>query len=368
MTNYLFVRTLPRVLHSLALVAAFFSLSGLAMAEKTHQGFIDPLDAPAITDAAAFRKPMMAITREGNRLLAVGVRGVIVLSEDAGRTWRQIGAPVQSDLTAVRFSSPQHGWAVGHDGVILASSDAGNTWTRQLDGRMAARQFSAHYRALVDAGRKDLQPFLAEVERNHQRGPTLPYLDVVFDDDLHGFAVGSFGMVAFTQDGGKNWLPGLEKVDNPDLLSLYCARKIGPDLFLAGERGMVYRFDRQRGVFARLPTGYAGSLFGITGNERVLVAYGLRGTVAVSRNGGASWQVSALPVPAAVVGADMLADGRVILASINGMLWVGSADASDFQPLPMEYGAAAMAVASIAPDTVVVGGLRGVVVQQVPRP
>lgn len=356
------------MLRSLMLLPALLALAHAAPAAAAGNGFVDPLDAPAAADAAAFRKPMMGTARVGKRLVAVGMRGAIVLSEDEGRSWRQIAAPVQSDLTAVTFSGAQRGWAVGHDGVILVSADGGLSWTRQLDGRMAARQFSAHYRALVDAGRPEVQPLLKEVERNYQRGPVLPFLDVVFDDERRGFAVGSFGMVAFTEDGGRTWLPGLEKVDNPELLSLYAARKIGQEVFLAGEKGLVYRLDRSRGVFTRLPTGYAGSLFGIAGNERVLVAYGLRGTVAVSTDAGTSWTVSALPVPAAVVGADLLADGRVVLAGINGMLWVGTAGATDFKPLAAEYAAPATTVVAVAPGKVVVGGLRGVVVQQVPRP
>lgn len=348
------------------MAVALVCVMGSALADTNSRGYVDPLDAPSVLDASIARKPMMGLAHAGARVVAVGMRGAIVLSDDSGRTWRQSGAPVQSDLTAVTFSNAQQGWAVGHDGVILGTTDGGNTWTRQLDGRMAIKQFSEHYQAQVAAGRADLQKMLTEVERNAQRGPALPYLDVVFDDDKHGYAVGQFGMLVETKDGGRTWLPGLELAENPELLTFYAARKIGRDIYLAGERGMVYRLDRNRGIFVRIATGYSGSLFGIVGNESVLVAYGLRGTLAVSRDGGVSWTVSSLPVPAAVVGADVLQDGRVILASITGHLWLGSVEGSGFTPLPMEYAAPATSVISVASGTVVVSGLRGVVTQVVP--
>jgi len=366
MTNIPLAARPISILRCLMAVATFVLASGVALADSSAPAFVDPLDAPAVADQAAFRKPMMAVAHAGNRLVAVGMRGAIVLSDDGGKAWRQSMTPVQSDLTAVTFATAQRGWAVGHDGVILSTTDGGGTWTRQFDGRMAAQRFPAHYRALQAAGHGGLDKLLKEVERNYQAGPVLPFLDVVFDDARQGYAVGPFGMVAWTQDGGKTWLPGLERVQNPDLLSLYAARKIDGQLYLAGERGMVYRLDRARGVFVRLPTGYNGSLFGIVGNEHVLVAYGLRGTVAVSRNGGVSWTVSALPVPAAVVGADILKDGRVALIGITGHVWLGNARGSDFAPLPMEYAAPATSVLSVTPDSLIVGGLRGVVVQAVP--
>ena len=341
------------------------------LADTGPRGFVDPLDAPSALVAGAQTKPMMAVARAGERLLAAGMRGVIVYSDDRGETWQQAASPVQSDLTALAFVDARLGWAVGHDGVILASADGGKTWTRQLDGRIAAGQFADHYRARVQAGQPGADKLLREIERNYQRGPTLPFLDVAFDDAQRGFAVGPFGMIAATEDGGKTWQPWLERVDNPGLLSLYAARRIGRELYLAGERGMVYRLDRAKGVFMRMATGYAGSLFGIVGNDRVLVAYGLRGNVAISTDAGASWAVKSLPVPLGLTGAAVLNDGRVVLGSIAGMLWLADAQGAAFQPVASDYSAPVAALQALGADRVAVAGLRGVVVQRVmsaPRP
>ena len=99
--------------------------------------FQDPLDAAAPSTRFTATTHLTAIARAGNRLVSVGVRGLIVLSDDEGKTWRQAPAPVSSDLVSVRFVTPSRGWACGHDGVILATSDGGEHWVKQLDGRMA---------------------------------------------------------------------------------------------------------------------------------------------------------------------------------------------------------------------------------------
>ena len=68
--------------------------------------------------------------RPGARIVAVGERGVILLSDDAGAHWRPAStAPDHaSTLTQVRFITPTLGIAVGHDGRIVRSDDAGLHW------------------------------------------------------------------------------------------------------------------------------------------------------------------------------------------------------------------------------------------------
>src|SRR6478736_739740 len=95
----------------------------------------DVLDVPAARSPLAPRTLLNGLARSGDRLIAVGQRGHVLYSDDAGANWQQAEVPVSSDLVAVSFPSASSGWAVGHDGVILHTNDAGVTWSRQLDGR-----------------------------------------------------------------------------------------------------------------------------------------------------------------------------------------------------------------------------------------
>ena len=104
---------------------------GSASAAQANDAFDDPLDSPAAKVQAVAANPSMAVVAVGRRLLAVGMRGLISFSDDGGKSWRQAQVPLQSDLTAAYFATPNIGWAVGHDGVILRSDDAGASWQRQ---------------------------------------------------------------------------------------------------------------------------------------------------------------------------------------------------------------------------------------------
>ena len=77
----------------------------------------------------ADRSMMLAVARAGDRLVTVGERGRVLLSDDSGKTWRQAeSVPVSVTLTAVTFADARSGWATGHAGVVLHTVDAGNTY------------------------------------------------------------------------------------------------------------------------------------------------------------------------------------------------------------------------------------------------
>jgi len=76
---------------------------------------------------------MLSATRAGDRLVAVGDHGVVLLSDDDGKNFRQAHAvPTRATLTGVTFIDAREGWACGHWGVVLHTTDGG-------DGEIVAR-------------------------------------------------------------------------------------------------------------------------------------------------------------------------------------------------------------------------------------
>jgi len=67
----------------------------------------EALEKPALQTPRAQKAAMLAIARAGNRLVAAGERGIVLLSDDGGATWRQASVPVQVTLTTMRFVDPQ---------------------------------------------------------------------------------------------------------------------------------------------------------------------------------------------------------------------------------------------------------------------
>lgn len=317
----------------------------------------DVLDTPAQKSALATRAPLTALARAGQRVVAVGQRGHVLLSDDAGKSWQQAEVPVSADLVAVHFPTATAGWAVGHDGVVLHSADAGKTWTRQLDGRGLGDVLVAHY---TRSSTGDSDKWLAEARRFATQGAENPFLDVWFDDARNGTIVGAFGLVLRTADGGKSWEPLLHAADNPKALHLYAVRRIGADLFIAGEQGTALKLDPKSGRFSALHLPYKGTLFGLVGKEGVVLAHGLRGNVVRSADGGGHWTSVATGVGVGLTASTLDERGRLIIVSQAGHVLVSRDDGASFAPAKVERPFPAAAVVGGGAGTLIVAGPRGV--------
>lgn len=297
--------------------------------------FQDPLDTPARVERFAATSHLGAVARSGARLVAVGVRGLIVLSDDNGQTWRQAPSPVSSDLVAVRFVSARQGWASGHDGVILATFDGGEHWVKQLDGRMAADLLKAHFSALAADGNALAARHLKDITLNYQSGPAVPMLGLYFENERTGWAVGSFGTILGTTDGGKTWVSWIEKVENDRMLHYNAIAEVGGDVYLASEQGMLFKLDRSRQRFTPVTTGYNGSFLGVVGARGYIIAYGLGGSAFRSRDNGASWQRLSTGLHGSLTSACVLDDGRLLFVSQDGHLIVSRDEGDTFQSIPL---------------------------------
>lgn len=258
-------------------------------------------DAPPIRPRPAEIQPLASqsllldVVNTGQRLVAVGDRGHILVSAD-GNVWAQVEVPVRSALTAVQFAEDgQTGWAVGHDAVIVHTDDGGASWS--------------------------LQNFEPELES--------PFLDLLVLDADSAIVVGTYGKMRRTDDGGETWNP----VDAPEVLEdefhLNSITRLGDgSLFIAGEMGLLAVSSDQGRTWTRLPSPYESSYFGAlgTGGAGVMV-YGLRGTLytnddPVNQPEAEAWQEIASDNEATMFGGARLDDGRAVLVGLNGVITI----------------------------------------------
>lgn len=282
--------------------------------------YVDVLDLPAKPSALAKRSPLLDLARAGSRLVAVGQRGHILYSDDEGQRWQQAEVPVSSDLTAVAFPTAKQGWAVGGDGVVLHSQDGGASWQKQLDGRQIGELVRAFYAAKAQA-EPDNEQWAALVEEGQrlvEEGADKPLLDVWFQDDKVGYVVGVFNLILRTEDGGQHWTPMQDRTDNPDGLHLNAINSTGEGLYLAGEQGLLRKWDEAAQRFVALPTPYEGSYFGLIGRPGELLVYGLRGHVYRSTDGGENWTRLRSQVPISISAAVQDAEGHFRLFTQAG--------------------------------------------------
>lgn len=325
------------------------------------QGFVDVLDSPAQPSSLAKHSQLVGLASAGERLVAVGQRGHILYSDDRGQHWQQASVPVSSDLVAVHFPSASHGWAVGHDGVVLHSADGGASWQRQFDGRQVGPVMLNHYRELVRAAPDDqsLAALVHEAERMTAEGADKPFLDVWFENERKGYIVGAFNLIFRTEDGGRSWTPWMERTENPSALNLYAIRPAGGELLIAGEQGLLLRFDRASGRFVPTPTPYAGSFFGILGTPDVALVFGLRGNVFRSVDAGASWSQVETGLPVSITSGTRLADGRLALLSQAGHLLISHDNGASFQLQSQPAMTPVAAAQAAANNALVLVGTRG---------
>ncbi len=321
----------------------------------------DLLAQPAQANVRAASSLQLAVSRAGTRLVSVGERGLILLSDDDGRSWRQARqVPVSVALTQVQFVSDTLGWAVGHSGVVLHSADGGETWQRQLDGVTAAKIVADNARALAAAGSDTAARHLREAEGLVQDGADKPFLGVFFADARQGWVVGAYGLALATRDGGQSWQSLMDRVPNPGGKHLYAVTHEAGRLLLAGEQGTLIRSTDGGASFQRLTTPYAGTYFGaleVAGGA--LLAYGLRGNVWRSADGGASWNRIELAQPVTLSAGLRLADGSLLLADESGRLLRGDAAANRFTPLATALPTGLTGMVQAADGALIVSGARG---------
>jgi photosystem II stability/assembly factor-like uncharacterized protein len=308
------------------------ALAALA-ACPAEAGFKGVLNTPAMPTHLAAQRPLNAVVANGSRLIAAGQRGHIIYSDDNASSWRQASVPVSSDLTAVFFSSDRSGWAVGHDGVVLHTEDAGKTWKLQLDGNRVSALIKDYYGKKAQAGDAQAVALLPEIERSFSTGADKPFLDVWFANDKEGFIVGAFNLILRTGDGGETWEPWFDRIDNPKRLHLYSIRGQGERVYVAGEQGLVARLDAGSQRFETIPSPYTGSFFGILPMDGGAVVFGMRGNAFRIDEKGANWQKLETGVGGGLTGAANLGGGRLALVSTAGDVLVGSASTGRFDRL-----------------------------------
>lgn len=246
----------------LKIIAACAALCiGLPAHAQNSEARTPLVERPAHAWAAPAQKMMLDATRAGTRIIAVGEHGIVLLSDDDGRTFHQARkVPVMSTLTAVSFVDAQHGWAAGHWGAIIATDDGGETWKLQR----------------VDTSTDQ------------------PLFSIKFLDAREGFAVGLWSLLLATHDGGATWtrtlLPKQAGDGHADRNLYHLFTDRANTVYVAGEQGAVLRSTDRGASWQWTETGGKGSLWAgtVAPDGRVIVG-GLLGNVFESADGGRTW-------------------------------------------------------------------------------
>lgn len=326
-----------------------------------------PLKRPALQTPQAQRAAMIGVARAGNRLVAVGERGIILVSDDQGSHWRQVPVPVSVTLTAVRFVDDRHGWASGHAGVVLASSDGGTSWDIRLDGLQASalaltaarQQAQAQTRnPATEPGRA--QQALSVAQQWVDDGADKPFLDLHVVDANTVIVVGAYGLAFVTHDAGRTWTSAIDRIDNPAGRHLNAIAGFGRHIAMAGEQGLVLQSTDGGRRFVPIQTPVRSSWFAVdVAPGGAILLGGLRGNMLLSNAEGTEWTRVRIPTDASVVA--LLRDGHRLLAGDqNGHLFETRDGGLSFVPLEQRSTAPLVSMTLARDGQLVVADLQGV--------
>jgi len=335
---------------------------------------------PALqTDAAATSLILNAAT-DGQRILVAGEQGHILYSDDSGATWVHAQVPVSLAITSVTFSGSVNAWATAHDGLLLRSTDRGQSWQTNLTGVDVARlsadaaaakvkQLQAELELAEPDSLEDLEWALDDAQFAYDDasesidfGVTVPLLDVSFENDHHGYALGAYGILLHTTDGGTTWSLLSNRLDNPENYHLYgIAQAASGTLLVAGEAGTLLRSRDGGENWDRPDSPYQGSFFGVVAaNDGGLLTFGLRGNVFRSTDDGDTWSAIVTGDQRTLLSGMIQADGRIVLTGSAGAVLVSNDHGASFDAVSTSGNRVYSGVTETADGKIVLVGFGGV--------
>ena len=268
----------------------FFCAAGLAKDVLPESGPLLPQTVKRLL--------LVDAERFGNRIVAIGDHGFIVISDDFGKSWRRAKAPAATLLTALDLLDDQAGIAVGHDSAILVTTNGGETWT---------------------------QTFSAPTENR-------PLLDILFVKKDFAVAVGAYGAYYESADSGKTWTARKLNADDKHFNAIL---ELGEGrLLILGEAGTILTSNDWGKTWTPVESPYKGSLFGgLVAEDGAVLAFGMRGRIYRSKDKGHTWTAIENASTATLIGGEKLFDGSLVLAGSQGTALLSRDNGVSFVPI-----------------------------------
>jgi photosystem II stability/assembly factor-like uncharacterized protein len=195
-------------------------------------------------------------------------------------------------------------------------------WAETEVARLKNASGASENEEAVSAALDDANFALDDATVGAEPGPSRPLLDIWFRDAKEGWAVGAYGMVLHTGNGGRSW-DFVSGLDNPQRLHLNTVLGfVNGNLMVAGEGGRLYR--QVEGHWQEVQTLTDASLYKLMElADGRLLALGFGGALFQSDDRGDSWQAIATPTKASLYGGTQLTDGRLVLTGQGGVVLHG---------------------------------------------
>lgn len=257
-----------------------------------------------------------------------GDNGSIFASTNGGGTWTTTASGTTYGLNDLCIASSTEFWIAGDNGTLLHSTNAGASWSNASLGTYASLNgISRGNSSLFAVGEngvlalKDGAAPWTFINSGDNRSVNW----VTFADDRHGYAVGQYGLILRTTDGGMHWV---EQPNGITLDSFYGACMSDSDhVWIAGDLGVLLHSSNGGSSWIQQSTFTTNTLLSITVVDgQHGWAVGDLGEYLTTTNGGLTWNRSASGTTTLLFGVEfkslqqgwIVGDNGLILHTTNG--------------------------------------------------
>lgn len=202
-------------------------------------------------------------------LLIVGGSGTILVSSDQGQRWKRISSGVSRMLYAVHQTQDGTLYAAGEKGTILRSNNRGDSWT-QLSSFVESEffTFASTTTHVFVAGDKGAFYSSKDQGKTWSKQLLIPgkRINALFGQGDAIFAAGDDGLLARSLNNGTNW----ELLVSGTQTHLTAVCSLGADVFVAvGGYGIVVRSEDGGKTFSPVFLGPRETLYSAWGGATV---------------------------------------------------------------------------------------------------
>lgn len=278
-------------------------------------------------------------TGDSAKIILVGDQGTIVSTTKKGTDVEIPISPVTVDISKVVFFTDLLGFATGPGGTLLKTTDCGETWSLVIQPferdllTIALGKDSTIYLG-GEVGGLIKTPDFGNTFSPVQTGFLLNLTDVAFLDDSfgiasphrYGVAVGSFGSILRTEDGGNIWeqVPPVT-TDPMEAVTAPTKPGFGSKLWMAGGKfgsfGRIYFSEDSAKTWKPQPVFSQFKFFGITFCDSLNgFVVGLGGVIFCTKDGGTTWTQKTSPSNNWLLDVAMPSDSCIFIAGGFGTM------------------------------------------------
>ena len=223
---------------------------------------------------------------------ACGNGSVNYYTTDGGLHWAAVPAPGGSTMGSIWFSNQLRGWSVNLEGQIFRSTDGGHTWALQatVNGtNLQTIQFLDQQEGWVIGGDAFYHTVNGGQTWTRASIPAGTWAHSArFFDRLHAVAVGEFGNIVRTVDGGRTWQTVRSQGTGQRLWDVEYAN--ANTIFLAGDNGVISRSTDAGATWNSIQSGGSAVTHGFDSldAQRAWAAQD-GGEIVFTTNGGTQW-------------------------------------------------------------------------------